>query len=117
MSAPGGSDPVAPVGGGMFEVNIAEAPRAIRDLEQARDELVSIREDAIVLAEVLPSAVDDVSLDAAKSLSLRASGGPHSLMQALDEGIQETSRLIEALQAGFAQYQQGDVDGRRSFSG
>lgn len=113
MSAPGGSDGI---GGGMFEVNIAEAPDAIRQLERARDELLSIREDAIVLAEVRPSAVDDVSLDAAKSLSLRASGGPRSLMQALDEGIQETSRLIEALRTGFGQYQQNDDNGRRSFS-
>jgi hypothetical protein len=116
VSAPGGPDPVAPVGGGMFEVNIAEAPKAIRELEHARDELASIREDAIGLAVVRPPAVDDVSVDAAKCLSLRAKGGPRSLMQALDEGIQETTRLIEALRSSFALYQQGDGSGRRSFA-
>ena len=113
MSAPGGSDGV---GGGLFEVNIAEAPRAIRELEQARNELASIRDDALRLADVRPPATDDVSVDAARALSQRANGGPQSFMHALDEGIQEIARMVDALRAGLARYQENEDSGRLSFT-
>jgi hypothetical protein len=116
VSAPGGSDPVAPVGGGMFEVNIAEAPRAIRELELAAEELRAIQRDAISLAQVNPPALDEVSLDAAAELGRRANGGPQSLSEALTQGIAEVERVIEALRAGFAAYRSGDEEGSAAYS-
>ncbi|MDD7919958.1 PE domain-containing protein [Actinomycetospora callitridis] len=92
-------------GGGSFAVDIARAPKAIRDLEQARDELKGIKRDAIALGQVDPPTRDQVSLDAAQKLSEVGVGSAGSLMQALDGGIAEIERLIGALRTGFAAYE------------
>ncbi len=114
MSAPGGSDPVAPVGGGMFEVNIAEAPRAIRELETALEELKDIRRRAVSLGQVNPSATDEVSVDAAAALGKAAVGGPESFTQALDQGITELDRVVRARMSGFDAYRQNGEDGAQA---
>jgi hypothetical protein len=98
VSAPGGPDGV---GGGMFEVDIAEAPRAIRELEQARGELESIKVEAVRLGQVNPPATDTVSVEAAQILEQAAVAGPRSFLQALTEGVAEIDRLIASLRAGF----------------
>ena len=111
MSAPGGTDPVAPVGGGMFEVNIAEAPRAIRELETARQELRAIKQDALRLGHVDPSATDEVSVDAARALGRVAVDGPASFVEAVNAGINELTAMIESLERGFATYSGTDERG------
>jgi len=94
--------------GGSFDVDIAQAPKAIRELEQARDELKDIKRDAIALGQVNPPARDQVSLDAAQKLSEVGVGSAGSLMQALDGGIAEIERLVGALRTGFAAYERDD---------
>jgi hypothetical protein len=42
-------------GGGSFAVDIAQAPKAIRELEQAREELQEIKRDATYLGQVNPA--------------------------------------------------------------
>ncbi|GAA4727982.1 PE domain-containing protein [Actinomycetospora chibensis] len=96
--------------GGSFAVDIARAPKAIRELEQAREELRSIKNEAQALGQVNPPARDQVSLDAAQLLGQVATGGATSFMQALDDGIQEVSRMIESLRAGFEAYRAGDAE-------
>ena len=91
-------------GGGSFAVDIAQAPKAIRELEQAREELQAIKRDATLLGQVNPPTRDQVSLDAAQLLGRSASGGPTSFAEALTAGIEEISRMIEALRSGFAAY-------------
>jgi len=110
VTQPGGpsSDPISPVGGGAFEVNIAEAPRAIRELEHARDELYAIRDETQSLAQVNPPARDQVSLDAARLLGERGVGSPTSFQAAVDAGIVEVTKVIDALRAGFAAYNSSD---------
>jgi hypothetical protein len=97
-----------PVGGGSFDVDITRAPQAIRQLEEARDELYAIRDEAQLLAQVNPPTRDQVSLDAAYVLARKGAGEPGSFQSALDEGIAEVTRLIDALHAGFAEYQASD---------
>ena len=63
-------------GGGSFVVDIAQAPKAIRELEDARRELESIKQDAQALGHVNPPARDQVSLDAAQVLGRIGSRWP-----------------------------------------
>ena len=99
-----------PVGGGSFEVDISRAPEAIRELEQALAELRSLKREAQTLGHVVPPTNDLVTLDAVAVLGRKATGGPGSLMNALDEGIVEVSRLIEQLRIGFDAYRESDAD-------
>ncbi|MHC1558056.1 hypothetical protein ACR9E3_03825 [Actinomycetospora sp. C-140] len=101
---------------GSFSVDISQAPGAIRELEQARRELVSIRSEAQTLGQVNPPSRDQVSLDAAQALGLAGVGSPASFMQALDGGIQELSRMIDALRASFENYRAGDEQARSALS-
>ncbi|MEJ2888801.1 hypothetical protein [Actinomycetospora aeridis] len=105
-----------PVGGGRFEVDMSRAPEAIRELEQARSELRSIRDDALSLSNVVAPTLDRVTQDAARVLSRKASGEPGSFMEALDSGIAEVTRMIEALRAGFARYRESDEQVRASLA-
>jgi hypothetical protein len=100
----------------MFEVDIAEAPRAIRELELAAEELRAIQRDAMSLAHVNPPALDEVSQDAAAELGRRANGGPQSLNEALTQGIAELERMMGALRSGFAAYRSGDEEGSTAYS-
>lgn len=102
-----------PVGGGSFEVDITRAPEAIRELEEARRELEKIKSDALMLAQVAPPTNDLVTRDAVAVLGRKATEGPGSLSEALDQGIDEISRLIEQLRIGFDAYQQADTDAAR----
>lgn len=114
MTGPGGAAP-APVGGGAFEVDIARAPQAIRELEQARDELRNLKNEAQSLAHVNPPARDEVSVEAAALLGQRATGGPGSLMETLDAGINELSKMIGALRSGFDAYRSNDAEGETQY--
>lgn len=105
-----------PVGGGSFEVDISRAPEAIRELEQARQELRGIRDEALSLADVPAPTSDLVSQDAARVLGQKASGAPGSFMEAVDAGIAEVTRMIEALRVGFAEYQAADEHARTSLA-
>lgn len=96
------------VGGGDFAVDLADAPRAIRELEEAARELVDIRRDAEALGRVTPPSRDQVSLDAATMLGISAVGGNGSLLQALDKGIQQINDMIAGLQDAMTRY--GTVD-------
>jgi hypothetical protein len=101
------------VGGGAFEVDLAQAPQAIRKLEQALDELQQIREDAQALGRVTPPTRDQVSVDAATSLGLVATGGPGSLVDALTLGMSELRSMINNLRGALEhQYPRTDDDGR-----
>jgi hypothetical protein len=100
-----------PVGGGAFDVDISQAPRAIRQLEDARRELESIKNEAVSLGGITPPTRDQVSVDAALVLSMTATQGPGSFVEALNSGIEEISRLIQALRSSFDQYQRNDDDG------
>ena len=67
------------VGGGDFAVDLANAPRAIRELEEAARELVDHTTCAVALGRVTPPSRDQVSLDAATMLGISAVGGNGSL--------------------------------------
>jgi hypothetical protein len=109
MTQPAGPPPTSGTGGGSFTVDITRAPQAIRELEQALEDLRSIRLDAMQLAQVNPPAADQVSADAARTLGLKANGEPGSFLPALEAGIAEVERMIESLNAGFDAYEEGDV--------
>jgi hypothetical protein len=115
LASPGVSQP-QPVGGGSFAVDITRAPEAIRQLEQARDELEDIQRDAFALGQITPPTADQVSLDAAQVLAQKGVGGPGSLVDALNAGILEIQRTIDALRAGLDVYQRSDRDAQASFS-
>ena len=98
------------VGGGDFAVDLANAPKAIRELEEAARELFDIRRDAEALARVTPPSRDQVSLDAAAMLGISAVGGNGSLLQALDQGIQQINDMIAGLQDAVARYRTTDQE-------
>lgn len=102
-------------GGGSFAVDIAQAPKAIRELEEALEELRAIQRDAIVLGRVAPPTRDQVSFDAAQVLGQVANGGPGSLSRALTDGMTEISRTIESLRAGIAAYERSDEGAEAQF--
>jgi hypothetical protein len=106
----------APVGGGSFVVDITQAPQAIKQLEDALEELRSIRQEATLLGHLTPPTTDQVSLDAAHVLGLTAAGGPGSFLAALESGIAELERMIQALRVGFDAYQATDSSGRSRLS-
>ncbi|GAA4784119.1 hypothetical protein GCM10023200_17120 [Actinomycetospora chlora] len=108
--------PPRAVGGGAFDVDITQAPQAIRQLEQALEELRSIRQDATLLGHITPPTTDQVSIDAARALGMTATGGPTSFLAALEAGIAELDRMIQALRAGLSAYQEGDEQGRSRLS-
>ncbi|MDD7920041.1 hypothetical protein [Actinomycetospora callitridis] len=97
------------VGGGDFAVDLADAPRAIRGLEEAARELFDIRREAERLGKVTPPSRDQVSLDAATLLGVSAVGGNGSFLQALDQGIQQVNDLIAGLRSAMAGYGGADA--------
>jgi hypothetical protein len=97
------------VGGGDFAVDLANAPRAIRELEEAARELFDIRREAERLGKVTPPSRDQVSLDAATLLGVSAVGGNGSFLQALDQGIQQVNDMIAGLRSALAGYDGADA--------
>jgi hypothetical protein len=116
VTLPGPSAPPPQVGGGVFEVDIAQAPKAIRELEAARRELESIKRDAVYLGQISPPTRDQVSIDAAQALAMKATSGPHSFLEALTQGIAEIQRMVDALRASFEAYERSDQVGRAHYS-
>jgi hypothetical protein len=104
------------VGGGAFDVDLDRAPEAIRQLRDAESELRSIKDDATSLGRISPPANDQVSLDAAAMLGAAAVGGTGSLIQALDQGIQQLGAMIEGLESALRAYRADDVRGRAELS-
>lgn len=108
--------PTPAVGGGSFRVDRERAPEAIRDLEEALAKLKSLRWDAVSLGRVTPPAQDEVSRDAAQSLSVTATGGVGSLVQALDAGLQRLQTLINQMRSDLNNYDRSDGETSATFS-
>lgn len=102
------------VGGGTFEVDLTQAPAAIRQLEEAARELGDIRREAEQLGRIIPPTRDQVSRDAADLLQVTAVGGNGSFTQALDNGIQQLNAVIVALRSALAQYGRTDQENENS---
>jgi hypothetical protein len=98
----------APAGGGAFSVDLDRAPEVLRDLENARQELAHLKQDALRLGRVDPSSGDEVSRDAAATLGAVAVGGPGSLLEALDAGMSQLDGLIGAIRAELNAYRRSD---------
>ena len=105
------SQPSTPssTGGGSFRVDLERAPDAIRELNAALAELVSLRTEAFKLSHVDPGSRDSVSIDAARALSDAAAGGPDSLATALEAGIDKVSSLISSLEADLRSYRETEI--------
>ncbi|GAA4933286.1 PE family protein [Actinomycetospora succinea] len=97
------------VGGGTFTVDLAQAPQAIRELEDAARELSEIRREAERLGKIDPPAADLVSRDAANVLGAAAAGGSGSFVAALDSGILQIQNMITALQTAMTDYSGTDA--------
>ena len=93
-----------PVEAGSFSVDLARAPEAIRELEQAHVQLKSLRDEALRLGKIASPAQDEVSRDVASRLGVTATGGDGSLLAALDAGLDRISDLIDALRGDLAGY-------------
>lgn len=98
----------APAAGGAFSVELERAPGVLRDLQNARNELTVVKQDALRLGRVDPSSRDDVSRDAAIALGAVAVGGPGSLIEALDAGLRRLDELIEAIRTELDTYRSSD---------
>lgn len=105
----------APSPGGSFRLDLDHAPEAIKELEAAREELVSIKEQALALGKVDPGSADSVSIDAAAMLSAVAVSGPTSLTAALDAGIHQIDELIISMSADLRDYQQNEAGSAATF--
>ncbi len=95
----------APAAGGAFSVDLDRAPQVLRDLPNARNELEDLKVEARFLGKVDPSSNDDVSRDAATVLGAVAVGGPGSLIEALDAGVNRLDALIGAIRSELEAYQ------------
>lgn len=91
--------------GGSFTVDLERAPQTLRDLTAARDELVSLTQDARALGHVDPGSSDEVSRDAATLLGVVAVGGQGSLLEALEAGATRLTQLIDAVTSELQAYQ------------
>lgn len=100
------------VGGGTFEVDLTQAPAAIRQLEEAVRELGDIRREAERLGRITPPTQDKVSRDAADYLQSTAVGGHGSFAQALDSGIYQINNMIAALQSALTRYGKTDEENK-----
>lgn len=99
----------APVGGGAsFSVDLDRAPEVLRDLENARQELEDLKVEARFLGKIDPQSNDDVSRDAATVLGAVAVGGPGSLVEALDAGVNRLDALIQAIRSELDAYRAAD---------
>lgn len=96
-----------PAGGG-FRVEVDSASEAIRELEDARDELFEIRHQALELSRVDSPANDSVSLEAALALGNIAVDGKGSFPSALEQGIAQLTTIIEDLKLSLRGYQVSD---------
>ena len=97
------------VGGGDFAVDLANAPRAIRELEEAKIELLNIRDEAFALGKVTPPSADQVSADAATMLGIAAVGGNGSFIAALDAGATQIQQYIDSVHAALSRYENTDA--------
>jgi hypothetical protein len=94
--------------GGSFTVDLERAPETLRDLTAARDELISLTQDARALGDVDPGSSDDVSRDAATMLGVVAVGGQGSLLEALEAGVSRLTQLIDAVASELRAYGAAD---------
>lgn len=101
--------------GGAFTVDLARAPEAIRELEQARDELRLLMLEARRLGRIDPGTTDQVSRDAAAVFEAVADGGEGSLVRALESGSQRLDRLIDAIKSELAAYRVADEGSATAF--
>jgi hypothetical protein len=98
----------APTASGAFSVDLERAPEVLRNLQDARNELTVVKQDALRLGRVDPSSKDDVSRDAAIALGAVAVGGPGSLIEALDAGVRRLDELIDAIRTELDSYRGSD---------
>ncbi|MEJ2888893.1 hypothetical protein [Actinomycetospora aeridis] len=98
------------IGGGSFEVDLARAPEAIQELEEAARELSDIRREAERLGKITPPTADLVSRDAANVLGAAAVGGNGSFVVAIDSGIRQIQGMITALRKAMAEYDRTDSE-------
>ncbi len=101
--------------GGSFTVDLERAPQTLRDLTAARDELLSLTQDARALGHVDPGSSDQVSRDAATLLGVVAVGGQGSLVEALEAGISRLSQLIDAVNSELQAYRASESNNSASF--
>ena len=95
-------------GGGSFSIDLERAPQVLRDLEDARRQLESLKAEARFLGKVDPGTDDEVSRDAAAVLGAVAVGGRGSLIEALDGGVRRLDDLIDSIRAEIATYLSSD---------
>lgn len=105
----------APDGAASFSVDLARAPQAIADLKDARNQLHAMLEEASRLSLVVPPAHDPVSRDAATVLGRVAHGGPGSLFDALNAGVEQLSGMITSMEQELASYRGTESDNVRAF--
>ena len=98
----------APAVGGAFSIDLERAPAVLRDLQNARNELIVVKQDALRLGRVNPSSRDDVSRDAAIALGAVAVGGAGSLIEALNAGLTRLDELIDAIKTELDSYRHSD---------
>ncbi|WP_018331844.1 hypothetical protein [Actinomycetospora chiangmaiensis] len=103
--------PVAPAADA-FTVDLDAAPRVLRELYAARDELLNVRAEALQLGRVDPQTNDEVSRDAAMVFGAIATGGSGSLLAAVDGGIARLGELIGNVEAELAAYRQSEQENR-----
>jgi hypothetical protein len=94
----------APAVGGAFSIDLDRAPQVLQHLRDARQELEDLKVEARFLGKVDPSSNDQVSRDAATVLGAVATGGPGSLLEALDAGVSRLDALIGAIRSELDAY-------------
>jgi hypothetical protein len=96
-----------PAGGG-FRVEVDSASQAIRELEDAVQELLDIRQMAGELQRIAAPAADSVSREAALALGNIAAEGKGSFPAALDEGIEQLRGIVDGLKSALPSYSNAD---------
>jgi hypothetical protein len=101
--------------GGSFTVDLERAPQTLQDLTAARDELLSLMQDARALGNVHPGSSDEVSRDAATMLGVVAVGGQGSLVEALEAGVARLGQLIDGVNSELRAYRAAESANGASF--
>ncbi|MCA1822143.1 MAG: hypothetical protein LC644_10475, partial [Pseudonocardia sp.] len=92
-----------------FQLDLAQAPKAIAAFREAAEGLRDLKDDARQLAEISAPGLDAVSINAAKEIGQwAASHEPGSLRSALESGAMQLEKAADALEQSLNTYRNAD---------
>ncbi|MCP2259165.1 hypothetical protein LX15_002866 [Streptoalloteichus tenebrarius] len=95
-----------------FTVHLDQLPTLREGIQQARDKLFAIHDEARSLGNIPAPGNDEVSRRAVENLGERAKDTEGGLMRAINDGVRRLQDILDQIDAISRTYQQADQNSR-----